>query len=85
MAAAVETKAPYARRSSSIDFRQIHLLFAGGATGKGQKLKAEGGLNKWPSCSSSLSDHLFFSFGLGPRCWRELSDLGNLGGWQARE
>ena len=36
-------------------------------------------------CSSCLSDRFFLRFGPGPRGWRELFDLGDLGGWQAGE
>src|SRR5277367_3416437 len=37
------------------------------------------------TCSSCLSYRFLPRFGLGPRCWRELLDLGDLGRWQARE
>ena len=35
------------------------------------------------NCSSGLCDRFRLCF--GPRRWRELSDLGDLGRWQARE
>ena len=36
-----------------------------------------------PTWSSGLSDHFLLCFGPGPRRWRELFDLGDLGGWYA--
>ena len=36
-------------------------------------------------CSRCLSGHFFLRFGLGPRCWRELFNLGNLRRWQPCE
>jgi hypothetical protein len=38
-----------------------------------------------PIFSSSLSDHFFLRVGFGPRNWRELSYLGDLGRRQACE
>ncbi len=38
--------------------------------------------NRLPIYSSSLSDRLFPRFGLGPRPWCEILDLGDFGRWQ---
>jgi len=48
-----------------------------------QDYKSELNFNGLPTRSSCLSDHLLFS--LAPCRWRERSDLGDLGRWQARE
>jgi hypothetical protein len=50
---------------------------------KPEKLKTTGKVYPQPTCSSCLSD--YFLLRSGPGCWRELSDLGDLGRWQARE
>src|SRR5208337_302361 len=41
--------------------------------------------DQWLISSSCLSDQFLLRFGIGPRRWRKLSDLGDLGCRQPRE